>query len=175
MAGREGMNKFVVSSTGRSGTRYTQSVLNKTGLTVSHEQVFGLHGFRKQGWGKWDGCVSGLAPPLLRHHPDLLVFHQVRHPLAVIRSMLTRNSSKRSIAHEKEYLVPAGFPDEGFKGRRLRHSCLIWLHRNELTEMARPALRWRVEDMDAETLRKVLELIGWEATDETLADRKSVV
>ncbi len=141
-----GVRRFVVAGTGRSGTRYIQSVLRKCGLIVSHEQVFKLGGFGS--WGRRDGEVSGLAPPMLKDHTGLLILHQVRHPLPTIRSIVGRRTSARSLKHEKNFLVPAGFPDEDFRGRRLRRACLIWLHRNELVDAVDPALRWRVEDLD---------------------------
>ena len=161
--------RFVVAGTGRSGTRYIQSVLRKCGMRVSHEQIFCPGGVRE--WGNRHGESSGLAPPFLKdHYPGILILHQVRHPLAVIRSMLSRRTSTRAKQYEKQFLVPTGFPDLDFKNDRMRRATLMWLHRNELVDAAKPAMRWRVEDLDLPTLRGILDLIGWDAGDDVLEE-----
>jgi hypothetical protein len=83
------MRNFVVTATPRSGTTFTSVVLSRMGCRCGHEQVFqpwkpwGFHG-----WGEFDGDASCYAVPYLYQLPrDTLVVHQVRDPLATIRSL----------------------------------------------------------------------------------------
>ncbi len=63
-------------------------VLDGIGLRVGHEAVFGP---RTRSFGGWDdrhGDSSWLAAPFLGEIGDAMVFHQVRHPLKVVRSLV---------------------------------------------------------------------------------------
>jgi hypothetical protein len=78
--------RVLVTGCGRSGTRYTTFVLRRLGLDVPHERL------GRDGIASWTMAVDArerpYGPPssLVRFQQ---VFHQVRHPLAVIRSVET--------------------------------------------------------------------------------------
>ncbi len=77
----------VVTGCGRSGTAFAARLLRDLGLRVGHEAVFGPHLQAFDGFGERDGDVSWLAAPFLRDlPPDVVIVHQVRDPLAVVRS-----------------------------------------------------------------------------------------
>ena len=80
--------EFAVVGTGRCGTGYTARYLSESGVPCSHEGYYTTRGPTLRN-SKRDhrsrGDASWLAVPFLPD-PDILVLHQVRHPLAVIGS-----------------------------------------------------------------------------------------
>lgn len=81
--------RFVVTGCARSGTLFMAEALAALGHACGHEQLFtpetrGVPPFRDV-----QGDVSWLAAPFLHQLPrGTVVLHQVRDPLATIRSML---------------------------------------------------------------------------------------
>lgn len=78
-------HRFVVTGTGRCGTRYLAYVLSASGVTCGHEEVF-----TPDGPGMWAGRrgdSSWLAAPHLEGF-DGYVLHLVRNPLHVVRSLV---------------------------------------------------------------------------------------
>ena len=110
------MKPFIITGCARSGTAYTSRLLTAAGVPCTHEEVFSLEvaeTVSADGWraacrrwrkpGDWadpdsdspappaKGESSWLAAPLLDQLPkDILVFHQLRNPLHVIRSLMRR-------------------------------------------------------------------------------------
>ena len=82
------LRPFVVTGCARSGTAYTAAVLSGLGLRCGHEVVFGPRTRGFDGWHGQHGDSSWLAAPFLDQLGDALVFHQVRHPLKVVRSLV---------------------------------------------------------------------------------------
>jgi hypothetical protein len=82
------LQPFVVTGCARSGTTYISAVLSGLGLRCGHEVVFGPRTRAFTGFGEQHGDCSWLAAPFLGQTGDALVFHQVRHPLKVVRSLL---------------------------------------------------------------------------------------
>lgn len=82
------LRPFVVTGCARSGTTYMGTVLAGLGLRIGHEAVFGPRTRSFEGWGDRHGDSSWLAAPFLGEIGDALVFHQVRHPLKVVRSLV---------------------------------------------------------------------------------------
>jgi len=82
------LQPFVVTGCARSGTTYVSAVLSGLGLRCGHEVVFGPRTRAFGGFGDQHGDCSWLAAPFLAQTGDALVFHQVRHPLKVVRSLL---------------------------------------------------------------------------------------
>ncbi|MEE9456763.1 MAG: hypothetical protein V3W11_06405 [bacterium] len=83
---------FVVTGVGRSGTGYTAKLLTELGFPCSHEGIFFPAGevsrekLLRGEPGPW-GDASWMAPPAYGNLPDgVVVLHQVRNPVAVIRS-----------------------------------------------------------------------------------------
>src|SRR4051794_29418744 len=82
------MMRFVVTGCARSGTSYVAKLLTETGIPCGHELVYGP-GSVKPWPDSRPGESSWLAAPHLhRLDRETVVLHQVRHPLAVVRSHL---------------------------------------------------------------------------------------
>lgn len=77
--------RFVVVGTGRCGTTFTATALQRAGIAVDHEAVFTKAG--PQQVTNLEGDVSWMAVPYLARFQGA-VLHQVREPLAVIDSLL---------------------------------------------------------------------------------------
>jgi hypothetical protein len=78
--------RVLVTGCGRSGTRYTTFVLRRLGLDVPHERL------GRDGLASWTMAVDARERPFGPSSAAVRfdhVFHQVRHPLAVIRSVAT--------------------------------------------------------------------------------------
>ena len=89
MTGVPALHPFVVTGCPRSGTHYLSEVIARVGLVCGHEEVFGPRDHAFRGFGAAHGDSSWLAVPFLGQLPgDAVVLHQVRHPLAVVRSLV---------------------------------------------------------------------------------------
>lgn len=77
--------RFVVVGTGRCGTTFTATALQRAGIAVDHEAVFTEAG--PQPVAHLEGDASWMAAPYLDRFQGA-VLHQVREPLAVIDSLL---------------------------------------------------------------------------------------
>ncbi len=78
--------RVLVTGCGRSGTRYTTFVLRRLGLDVPHERL------GRDGIASWTMAVEAADRPFGPPSDEVRfghVFHQIRHPLAVIRSVET--------------------------------------------------------------------------------------
>ena len=94
------LRPFVVTGCARSGTTYMAALLGGLGLHIGHEDLFGPRTRAFDGWHGRQGDSSWLAAPFLGQVGDALVFHQVRHPLKVARSLLgMRFLADRSAAY----------------------------------------------------------------------------
>ena len=127
--------KFLVTGSGRSGTRYTALLLSELGLDVRHESL-GSEGIVSW-YAATDSDAVPYGPPssrlVFRH-----VFHQVRHPLRVIPSLATlRPETWAFVARH----VPCS-PDDP----PLVRCAKLWLHWNLLAER-RAEWRYRIEDL----------------------------
>lgn len=86
--------RILVTGCGRSGTQYTHRLLSLLGLRSSHEKVYNhdLDVFSppleriNERWNMLDAECSWLAVPFCRTLPeDVVIWHQIRDPLKVIR------------------------------------------------------------------------------------------
>ena len=150
--------RFVIVGTGRSGTRYISEVLTASGIRCGHEQWWGLGGRSM----RLDGDASWLATFQLDGYRGR-VFHQVRDPIKVIRSLVGLDlSSRQRNRRWTQYraLVMGGLSnDPVFDAMRIVD---MWV-----TESEGVAERtWRVEDVDAELISEIAEAIGKQATPE---------
>jgi hypothetical protein len=82
------MPRFVVTGCARSGTLFTARALAALGHRCDHEALFTPATSGVPAFGESQGDVSWLAVPFLADlPPGTVVVHQVRHPLAVVRSL----------------------------------------------------------------------------------------
>jgi hypothetical protein len=77
--------RFVIVGTGRCGTGYTAKVLTEGGIPCGHEEIY--RGRRITKTWRLIGDASYLAVPHLADFPGI-VLHQVREPVAVVRSLV---------------------------------------------------------------------------------------
>ena len=91
------MRRFLITGCGRSGTKYMAELMGALGISCGHELVFTSAGYDGE-WGDWPtGESSSYAPPLLDKLPsDVVVFHVVRNPLHVVRSILARGGPSQA-------------------------------------------------------------------------------
>lgn len=156
----------------RSGTGYTSKLFTELGLPCGHEDIFNIDGLSKTNqivWPRWFvGESSWLAAPFLGMLPrDLVVFHQVREPVAFTRSLLR----SRFFQQPDKYtaFAFARFPE--LLNASLSHveRCLLmWLRWNEmieddLTREERIHCRYQVEYLDMDKLADLTRAIGHEA------------
>jgi hypothetical protein len=148
--------RFVVVGSGRSGTRYASELFTALDIPCGHEAIFGAQPRCER---TLVGDASFGAAALLNHF-DGQVFHQVRHPLAVLRSILATEFFSRPGAYLSYLrLIEATLPDIKRLPSPLEkamHYIVAW---NRLCE-APALLRWRVEELDADTLSRAAALTG---------------
>uniref|UniRef100_A0A6M3M7S3 Putative sulfotransferase domain contining protein n=1 Tax=viral metagenome TaxID=1070528 RepID=A0A6M3M7S3_9ZZZZ len=141
--------------TGRCGTRYVAKLLSSAGLLCGHEYFFSYPGLvearRRLGQERnaYVGDASWLAVPLLESPElrDALVVHIVRHPKAVIESMLRvpPGLAPPYDAYLRRHLPIMWAYDEEIDRDALRYvGWNRWIER--LCADGRPYVRYRVED-----------------------------
>jgi hypothetical protein len=157
---------FVITGCARSGTGHAATLLTLSGVRCGHEELFEPVQLAT-GELRWPRSLAGdaswLAAPLVAHLPaGTVVLHQVREPLATVRSLVrTRHfeldTPYRRFAEELCPRMVAGDP--------LERSARYWLLWNRMVEHGARAAglayrRYRVEDLDAQLLGELLELLG---------------
>jgi hypothetical protein len=170
------LRRFLVTGCGRSGTGYVSRLLTGLGAECGHELLFEVGRLEDDVPPAWPESVWGesswLAAPFLETlAPGTVVLHQVRHPLAVVRSFARQNFFGRrhpwrafSFRHCPEL---AEHPP-------MVSNFLYWLRWNRMAEAARSLsdlryLRYRVEELDRALLERILEEIGLAASGERVA------
>jgi len=162
-------NRFLVTGCGRSGTTYAASLLTELGAACGHEQVFRPQEILR-GEVVWPDDVPGeaswMGAPFVQGLPEgTVVLHQVREPLAVVRSFL-RMRFFEDPSDYPEYLAVARavLPELG-AGAPLERALRYWLGWNRLAERAAQTrglryLRYRVEDLDLELVAELAAELG---------------
>lgn len=157
------VERFLITGCGRSGTGYTAKLLGSLGCRCGHEEVFSIAavGAERVAWADtFPGESSWLAAPFLSILPaGTAVLHQVRDPLAVVRSLVRI----RLFETPGPYLEFLQQHLEGLdRCTPLEAALRYWDEWNALVEMASGALelryrRYRLEDLDAPTVASLLE------------------
>lgn len=88
--------KFIIASTGRSGSRYISQVLTKAGIKCGHEDWFTSPARNKERESGLIGDSSCFSVPHLADY-DGIVFHQVRNPLHVLTSLYENRKRIKSV------------------------------------------------------------------------------
>jgi hypothetical protein len=168
------MRKFVITGCGNSGTLFTARLLTKLGARTAHEEFFTAFtppvAVRDYHWwlnnSATVGEVSSLAAPFLARLPEnTLIFHQVRNPVAVIRSLMGRKTFDPGLGMRHlpnlrfffRHLPQADHDDEP-----IVLAMKYWLYWNRLVaDRAHDffVTRVRVEDLNAETPRHTERLL----------------
>lgn len=179
---------FVVTGSARSGTSFMAKLLTSSGHECGHERLFRPDTSAVPEFRKRRGDASWLAAPFVDQLPaGTIVFHQLRHPLHVLRSMMgfrflaQRPSALRWArfhAQVRGIQVGGRVRHPGFDAYALRHCPSIaelsdplsrcaryWVDWNRKVERAASLehlryLRYRVEDVDEQLLARMLDLLG---------------
>ena len=168
---------FVVCGAARSGTGYTSMALTALGHRCGHEMVFDPFKHVPQ-FDDLQGDSSWLALPYLDDLPDgAVIFHQVRDPLEVIRSlvgirMLTAPSSHLDfIAEHAPEVIDQ--PDEI---SRCMAYWVVWNRRiARHADGKRPYVGYRLEDLEPAVFSQFAGLLGSVQPPEVVERRLEVV
>lgn len=141
--------KLLVTAVPRSGTKYTAKVLNAVGLRVGHEYVDEDGTVSYLFASNAPGHAISISPNERRVHVRCgrrrdyafeHVWHQVRHPLAVLSSLRYVN------VRWQDMLDGVGVDVRGLG--RTHRALLMWCEWNLLIEEQAPSLRYRIEEID---------------------------
>lgn len=185
--------RFVVTGLSRSGTKYAAKLWTHLGYRCGHESVFNIFkvaGGRggaalPTGFADRDGDSSFLAAPWVRDLPkETVVLHQTRDPLEVIRShlgirffadppvpsMYLADNHADFVAYIARH-CPEVTAESTEEARCMRY----WVAWNSLiSESAAcaglPYFRYRLEDLDRDLVRRMVEALGDEADDALVDD-----
>ena len=167
------MRRFLITGAGRSGTGYIASVLSALGCPTGHEEIFGQKLLQDAEEIRWPLEVHGDSSWLGAPYIDALaagtvVLHQVREPVANVRSSLrihvfSSPSWYRSFAEQHAPALLTGSEVE----RCMRY----WLEWNRMAGRARekPQLdyyRYRLEDIDGELVAQICRKIELQVSPE---------
>lgn len=191
-----GRPHFVVTGCARSGTSFMAKLLDSLGIPCGHERVFRPRGTSKPDFGNAQGDSSWIAAPLLGHlSSETLVLHQVRHPRDVLRSLVGTgflaaaptklrwarfHLQSRGIQLGSRIVNPSweefalqhcpGLQDHPDQLSRCAH---YWVEWNKLVERAAAQggltyLRYRLEDLDARTVERLVRRLESDAGSEQI-------
>ena len=167
--------KYVIAATPRAATAYMARLLTDLGLNCGHESFFKFeqkrHAFLDSEGTQGD--ASWLAVPFLETLPhNVHVFHQTRHPVNVIRSLLqirfcdldTNNQPVRKGQglHFTQFAYrhcPALFEYANTRERAI----WFYYHWNKTIEQAltnRHNIRYDIEGVNPDRLRQILNYLG---------------
>jgi hypothetical protein len=196
--------RFVVTGCARSGTLFMAEALSRLGHPCGHEVLFTPDTTTLPDFGNADGDVSWLAAPFVDQLPaGSVVLHQVREPLATIRSLVgmrvfqTRPHVGMDLRYRLQHLhvrvarpivnprfvrfaadhCPEAFRPDDEPSR----AATYWIRWNQLIQdraEARDDLvyrRYRVEDLDDELLVELDGLLGGNATVDEAAEVRTAL
>jgi hypothetical protein len=122
-------------------------VLTEAGLDCGHESYWTPLPHKRAHLGDSSWC----AVPDLGDYPGS-IFHQTRHPLAVVASLL-KHPDHTVYLDVRERLLGPPLED------RLLDAIRLWVLWNAACEWF-TAERWRVEDVDGDTVSRVAQWVG---------------
>lgn len=140
--------RFVVVGSGRSGTGFIAHVLTAAGIPTGHEAWWNPLGERQEGLV---GDASWCAVPELAKY-DGLVWHQTRHPLAVIASL----AAAPLWGPYAELAAPFA---ESVPEIPYAREAALWVFLNLACENYATRC-WQVEEVDAELVEELGGRIG---------------
>jgi len=161
------MKRFLVTGCPRSGTKYAATLFRALGVHIGHEQVFGVGeglGGRPVRWRVFEGDVSWLAVPFLPLD-DVVVLHQVRHPLEFVRSVVGfgfLSDERAELAFPR--VVRRHAPEVYEPATQVERGATLWRVWNE---MAAPhaTITYRLEALDVPLLLHLCSLIELPVTE----------
>jgi glycosyltransferase involved in cell wall biosynthesis len=174
---RQPQRRVVVTGCGRSGTGYVSQVLTALGHPCGHEAVFNPHTDGEWSFGALQGDSSWMAVPYLSQLPQgTLLLHQVRHPLAVIRSCIgIRMLSEPSPYRE---FLERHCPEVFAYDAELERAMAYWVYWNRRVEESAGELRYargHLERLDTRFFANISALLGGTAAADTVGARITAV
>lgn len=149
--------KFLIASTGRSGSGYISKVLRAYGINCGHEEYWRFPWQRRvEGL---DGDSSWLAVKYLDSFNGI-IFHQVRHPLKVLSSLMDTYRDKEYFRKKylpfREELMPLRTGDlmQDFM------SMIVWMNK-EIEQHA--VYGWKVEELSGKHIVQMFNYLGIKA------------
>jgi len=143
--------RFVVIAVPRSGTRYFAELCRANGVICAHEGYFTKHGpMLRNPDRRFDavGDVSWLAPPFLPME-GMVVVHQVRHPMKVIRSIYEMGLFDPAREHTRAPFVAMARRYFRFSEDPLHSALRFYIEWNERCEQITEK-RYKIEEISNE-------------------------
>ncbi len=142
------MIRFIVVGCGHSATRYISRFFTQLGIPCGHEDIFSRTGVLKN--EELVGDASWRAMPYLEQFEGI-VFHQVRHPLPVISSLIWLGKN-RGLDEWKAH-IDIDCPVEIGAMR-------IYTRWNQMCEQGNPYFRYQIENITPELIFAFCLVVG---------------
>jgi hypothetical protein len=171
--------QFVVVSTGRAGSVWLSEVLCRAGIPTTHEQHYTAKQYAKTGgkpsaWNRGDGIgeVTAQIVPFLDDVQAGRVWHQVRHPLPCIGSLVGFGLFHPTNEHGAAGELIRRYCD--LEGDQKRNAAKFWCDWNERCEQHADR-RWQVEQVDVDLIHSLGEDVGIDIDRQTAAEAIAAV
>ena len=178
------MSNFLITGCARSGTGYINKLFNTLGLPCGHESIFNRGLNQKTYPGlleKWRNSNRGesswySAPFLFDLPKDIIIFHQIRDPFSVIKSILRLPSAGSTFLKDDSSgskYVYSHCPDVKLGKSHAERALLYWIHwntliENELTNFNIPHFRYCINNLDVTTVKKMTNLLNFNISDDDI-------
>jgi hypothetical protein len=162
------VKRFVVTGCPRSGTTYATALFNALGVRCGHEDVYGPDqalGDLPVEWNGYDADSSWHAVPFLPLD-DVVVLHQVRHPLEVVRSIAgIRFLARADLPNKATRSVRQDAPEIFDAETEAERAAIMWRIWNQTAE-EHAAFTYRLEDIDAALVTQICGLLELDVSDD---------
>lgn len=160
--------RFLVASTGRSGSRWIAGVWTNLGFPCSHERIFNPWLRAKPHSFVCDASQQSGAvlKEVKEAHPHILVFHQLRNPYDYVASMYGEGSSLLRPSTNERFLLK--YIDMDAEDA-VSASMQLWVKWND--RIAPYAdFTYHVEACNVGKMKEMLALLGEKREDEEILD-----
>ena len=166
------MKRFIVTGCPRSGTAYAAALFTELGVRCNHETVFGVEqglGRKPVSWNGAEGDSSFVAAPFLPLEDDIVVLHQVRHPLNYARSVVGIGFlSEQRRGRPWTTVIEKHAPEVYEPKRQAERAAMLWRVWNTQVE-GHADFTYRLEDYDPALVLRLAELLELDITEEQAA------
>jgi hypothetical protein len=162
--------KYLITGCGRSGTLFASKLFSAVGSPCSHEVAFGAHVMKHHKSATWNpnfhGEASWLAAPVIKRawKDDLVILHQLRDPIEVIRSMVGIGSMGRETPYQRYIFHYLPELREIAKRSQVEACMAFWVLWNDMiahkTERFGQLFRYHVESLDPDLLSRISDSFG---------------
>lgn len=163
--------RYVVTGMPRSGTRYASKLFTKLGIKCGHESIIDVPrpSVKTSLWRLFDpkyrqliADASWPAAAMMDQLPEhTVIFHQVRNPVRVVRSLMGIEFFQRRPGHKLYGYTEYAMQFVPHFESPLEQAMAFWLHWNELAESngcSRTYVRYQLEHLGKgrpETLQQI--------------------